>query len=97
VTNIGGSPGSYTVNLTLNGNLIGSKTVTLNPGESTVVAFTISINETGTYTIGVNGLTTSLTVKKEVGPAPSTILYIAIAVIIIVIAVAFIILHKRGR
>ena len=81
VTNTGGSEGSYDVNLTINGDVEQTKTVTLAPQETETVAFTITEVEPGSYSVSIGSLTRVFTVT-----APSwlsqywwTILLIAIA------------------
>jgi len=81
VTNTGGSEGSYTLNLTVNGGVEQAETVTLAPGATEIVTFTITKEEPGSYSVSVDGLT-----KEFVVTAPSwlsrywwTILLIAVA------------------
>ena len=62
VTNIGGYEGSYTLNLTINGAVEQTKTVTLAPSASDTVTFTITKEEPGSYTISVDGLTKEFSV-----------------------------------
>jgi len=75
VTNTGGKSGSYKVTLKINGVVEATKQVTVDAGLSEEVTFTISKDIAGTYSVDVNGLTDSFTVKEEeaaVIPAPST-------------------------
>jgi len=62
VTNTGGYDGSYTLNLTINGAVEQTKTVTLAPLVSNTVTFTVIKEEPGSYTISVDGLTKEFTV-----------------------------------
>jgi len=62
VTNIGGSEGSYTLNLTINGIVEQTKTVTLAPSASDTVTFAVIKEEPGSYTISVDGLTKEFSV-----------------------------------
>jgi PKD repeat protein len=62
--NIGGSQGSYTIALKVDGEAIDEKTVNLESGESKTVSFEIvSVNE-GTYSVDVNGLKGTFTVEE---------------------------------
>jgi len=70
VTNIGGCEGSYILNLTINGAVEQTKTVTLAPLASDTVTFTVTKEEPGTYTISVDGLTKEFSVAAV---APSWI------------------------
>jgi len=57
VANIGGETGSYTVHL--GGDFVAQQTVTLGPGESKVVSFTVTPTVAKTYSVSVDGLTGS--------------------------------------
>ena len=72
VANTGGEAGSYTVTLKIDGVVEETKEVTVDAGASTGVNFTTSRDEAGTYSVDVNGLTGSFTVKEEVIPPPPT-------------------------
>ncbi|MBA7653174.1 hypothetical protein ES703_61017 [subsurface metagenome] len=65
ITNSGGSPGSYTAILRINGSEVETKSVVLNAGESQVVSFTVAKESTGTYTVEVNGLEGTFTVAEK--------------------------------
>jgi len=71
VTNTGGYEGSYTLNLTINGAVEQTKTVTLAPSASDTVPFTVIKEEPGSYTISVDGLTKEFTVAAPIVAAPS--------------------------
>jgi len=60
VTNLGGQRGSYEV--TLGGDFMATKTVTLEPGESKAVSFQVTPTELGAYSVSVDGLTGSFSV-----------------------------------
>lgn len=62
VINIGGYNGSYTLNLTINGAVEQTKTVTLASLASDTVTFTVTKEEPGSYTISVDGLTKEFSV-----------------------------------
>ncbi len=75
VANTGGKSGSYTVTLKIDGVVVETKEVTVSAGFSKEVTFAISKDIAGTYSVDVNGLTDSFTVKEEeaiVTPIPST-------------------------
>ena len=91
--------GSYTVTLKLNGVTEATKEVTLDPGASTTVEFTVS-KDVGTYYVEVDGLAETLRVvaATPTPPPPPPMMtwlpYIAI-IIVIVIAVAAAVLIRR--
>lgn len=64
VKNTGTASGTYTEALTINGEVIETKEVTLPPGESEVVVFTFVKDAVGTYDIAVGPLSGTLTVVK---------------------------------
>jgi len=75
VVNTGGKSGSYRVTLKIDGVVAATKEVTVSAGFSKEVTFTISKDIAGTYSVDVNGLTDSFTVKEEeeaVIPTPPT-------------------------
>ncbi len=62
VTNTGDSEGSYTVNLSVNGQVEQTKTVTLAPEAVETVTFTVTKETPGSYTISIGDLTKEFTV-----------------------------------
>jgi len=71
VANTGDVEGSYSTVLKINGIVETDRDVTLDSGARQQVSFSITRNVAGTYTIDVNGLTDSFTVKAEEAPAAS--------------------------
>ncbi|GAH79091.1 unnamed protein product, partial [marine sediment metagenome] len=69
VTNTGTAAGSYKVTLKINQAVEATKEVTLDAGASKEVTFTTS-KDAGSYSVDVNGLEGSFTVKEKVAPAP---------------------------
>jgi len=67
VTNTGGQPGTYKVVLKINGAVEATEEVTVSAGATKKVAFTTVKGVAGSYSVDVNGLSGSFTVKK---PAP---------------------------
>jgi len=65
VTNTGGSEGSYTMNLTINGEVEQTKTVSLAPQATVTVAFTVTEREPGSYRVSIGGLTDEFTVTAS--------------------------------
>ena len=65
VANTGGKSGSYEVTLKIDGVVAATKEVTVSAGFSKEVTFTISKDIAGIYSVDVNGLTDSFTVKEE--------------------------------
>ncbi|MBA7466756.1 hypothetical protein ES707_01946 [subsurface metagenome] len=70
VTNTGNSSGSYTATFKINGAVEATKEVTLDAGASQKVTFTTAKDVAASYSVDVNGLSGSFTVKEEVAPAP---------------------------
>ncbi len=76
VVNTGGKSGSYEITLKIDGVAEATKEVTVSAGFSKEVTFTISKDIAGTYSVDVNGLTDSFTVREEeaaVIPTPPTL------------------------
>jgi len=66
VTNSGGSLGSYTAILKINGSAVETKSVVLNAGESQEVSFTVAKESIGTYAVEVGGSVGTFSVTKQV-------------------------------
>jgi len=69
VANTGGQLGSYEVTLKINGVVEGSRGITLDAGASGPVVFSISKETAGTFSVDVNGLSGSFTVREKPAPA----------------------------
>jgi hypothetical protein len=91
VANDGETAGSYTVELKINGNVIDSKTVTLNGGQSEAVSFAVSSAEAGTYEASASGLSGSFTVEA----ASNWWIYLIIAAVVILGGVLVFLIRKR--
>ncbi len=65
VENTGGSEGTYTTVLTIDGATVETKEVVLAAEESKIVSFSLVKDTHGTYQVGIDGLTSSLTVKQK--------------------------------
>jgi beta-lactamase superfamily II metal-dependent hydrolase len=65
VTNSGGSSGSYTAILKINGGQVETKSITLNAGESYVASFSVVKESSGTYTVELGGLAGTFTVTEK--------------------------------
>ena len=70
VENTGEKEGTCRVTLKIDGVVEATKEVTVGAGESETVTFTTSKNVAGSYSVDVNGLSGSFTVKEK--PAPAT-------------------------
>jgi hypothetical protein len=70
VTNTGDGAGSYKVTLKINGVVEATEDITLNAGASGEVTFTTAKNVAGSYSVGVDGLSGSFTVKEKASPPP---------------------------
>jgi len=101
VSNTGGTEGSHDVVLKINGEVQETKSVTLAPGASETVAFTVTRDVAGTYDVDVDGESGQFTVR-EAGPAPSGPNWPLFAGIIVAVAVIagllvyFLVLRKRA-
>ncbi|MBA7681261.1 hypothetical protein ES703_89599 [subsurface metagenome] len=70
VTNTGTASGSYEVTLKIEDVVVATEEMTLDAGASEMVTFTTSKDVAGSYSVDVDGLGGSFTVKEEVAPAP---------------------------
>ncbi|MBA7563940.1 hypothetical protein ES708_05602 [subsurface metagenome] len=70
VNNTGGKSGSYTVSLKIDGVKEADKSVTVDAGDSETVSFSVTKEETGDYSVEVDGLKGSFTVAPALAPAP---------------------------
>ena len=103
VKNTGGESGSYEVVLKVNGEVVESKMVTLDPNQSTDVSFTFSPESDGTYNIDISGLTGSLTASRPAEEGPMAALgipwfvLVAIPVVVVLVAVAVLLLRRKPK
>ena len=94
VTNTGDSEASYTVNLTVNGQVEQTKTVTLAPEAMETVTFTVTKETPGSYTISIGGLTKEFTVV-----APSWLnryWWMLVGGVVAVVLLAYLLWRKRA-
>ena len=68
MTNIGGREGSHLVSLWIDEVLEETKEVILAPEAVKIITFTVTREEAGTYSVTVDRLTGSFTVKEKVVP-----------------------------
>ncbi|MCK4722411.1 MAG: hypothetical protein KAT75_03855, partial [Dehalococcoidia bacterium] len=73
VTNTGDLTGSYEVTLKINGVVVATEDVTLAGGASQKVTFTTAQEEAGTYSVTVDGLSGTFTVKAPPPPPPEVV------------------------
>lgn len=64
VQNTGNVEGTHKVELSVNGEVVEVKSVTLSPGKTETIPFTISEEEVGTYSVTVDGQSGSFEVEK---------------------------------
>ncbi|KXB02048.1 hypothetical protein AKJ44_01530 [candidate division MSBL1 archaeon SCGC-AAA261F17] len=95
VTNTGGTPSTYTVELSIEGEMVDSRDVPLDPGDSETISFDVAKEEPGAYDFAVDDLTGSFDVRKP--PAFPWATVIAIIVIIAAIIAVGIWYWTRGR
>lgn len=92
VRNIGTETGEEDVQLLINGNVVETEQVILDPGQEENVSFTVSMNEAGIYNASIGSLNGTFEVEEGRGiPAAG----IAIALLVVVIAAVWI-LRKRS-
>jgi hypothetical protein len=70
VANTGGTEGSYSVALKINGIMETEKSVTVAAGGSQSVSFSVTKEEAGSYSVDVNGLSGSFTVAAAASSTP---------------------------
>jgi len=70
VANTGGTEGSYTAVLKINGVKEAEKSVTITAGGSEIVTFSVTREEAGSYSVTVNGLSASFTIVAPAPPPP---------------------------
>jgi len=70
VTNTGSSEGAYTVILKINGVKEAEKSVTVAAGASKEVSFSVTKEETGSYTVEADGISSTFTVVEAAPPTP---------------------------
>jgi hypothetical protein len=70
ITNTGDGAGSYGVSLKINGKVEATKEITLNAGAGGEVAFTAAKDVAGIYSVEIDGLSSSFTVKEKPAPPP---------------------------
>lgn len=93
-TNAGEKGGSYELALEINGVVGASKKITLDIGDIEEVAFTISKDVAGTYSVAVEGLTGSFKVEEKSALAPSLIVGIIAAVVVVAVLVFFLVRRR---
>ena len=62
VTNTGGLPGNFTADLTMNGEKVAAKTITIQPEKIAKITFNVSRDKPGDYKIEIDSASTTLTV-----------------------------------
>jgi len=99
VANTGDTEGSYTVVLKINGVKETEKSVTIVAGSSEIVTFSVTREETGSYSVTVDGLSASFTVvaPPEVKPPINwPVVGGIIAAVIVVGLVIFFLIRRRA-
>lgn len=103
VGNTGGTEGSYSAVIKINGVKEVEKSVTIAAGSSQSVSFSITKEETGSYSVTVDGLSGSFTVATPAAEAPAeakppiswTLIWIIIAAVVIVGLIIFFAVRQR--
>ncbi len=101
VTNTGELEGSYSLNLTINGTVVETREITLASGSQTVTFSTVG-DEAGPYSVEVNGLEGSFTVREapilSTGLSSTviwTIVGLAIAALVVLVVVIIVKMRRR--
>jgi PKD repeat protein len=97
ITNIGDGTGSYNASLYINGQLDNSETVTVEPGATQDLVFTVTRADLGTYDVAFAGLEGQFTVVERPSGGLSTTAIIAIVVVVILLIAAAVFLVPRMR
>jgi hypothetical protein len=100
VTNSGGTEGSYTVVLNINGQKETEKSITVAAGESQNVTFSVTRKEVGNYSVVVEGLSGSFAVETLPPPTQESLnrfLIVGIVAAVIIIILLIFLLVKRRR
>jgi len=78
VENVGADPGTYTVTLKIDGTTEQTSKLSLTPGQSQTLQWTVSRTQAKTYNVDVNGLTGTFTVETPPAPAAFTFSNLAV-------------------
>jgi hypothetical protein len=99
VQNTGELEGSYTLTLTINGEIEQSTEVTLAGGESKQVSFTVVRNKPGTYAVAIDGLTGEFTVLASTSSPGwgSTYWWIILLLVVITVPVVYLLVMRPMR
>ena len=100
ITNTGGETGSHTATLYINDELENSRTVSISPGSSQSVTFTVAESDPGTYKVSLGGQVGQFTVAAA-PPSPNglgtgTMIGI-IAIIVLIVAIILVLVRARRR
>jgi len=71
LANTGGTEGSYSVVLKINGVKEAEKSITVAPGSTESVSFSVTKEQAGSYDVTVDGLSGSFTVVAVPAPPPA--------------------------
>jgi|GEM_PF-3443400 len=104
VANTGGAEGSYSVVIKINGATEAERSITLTPGESQNVSFSVTREEAASYNVTVEELSASFTVAAPLEEAPAeaetqlnwTLIWIIVAAVVIVGLVIFFAIRRRA-
>lgn len=72
VTNVGNADGTFEINVTVDGHPVDEKELSLDAGETDQLSGTITVDEEGTYEIGVENMTTSMQVTEDANEGTQT-------------------------
>ena len=97
VSNVGDVEGSYTVTLKVNGEVEDTQEVTLGPGASQIISFTVSREDAGSYGVELDGLKAEMEIEEAPAIAWALILGIIAGVVVVGLALFVFARRKRGE
>lgn len=100
VSNTGGTTGSYTVTLKINGQVKQTRAVNVGPGAAYPVKFTVTKSQPGTYTVNIGGQQGSFTILGTGGgtsgsPGSGGLIAIVLVVILVLLTAVVLLLAFR--
>ncbi|MCW4014984.1 MAG: hypothetical protein NWF06_01300 [Candidatus Bathyarchaeota archaeon] len=102
LTNVGGETGSYTIPFSINQIEEETKTVTLEPDQSTTVVFKVTKQTLGTYNIDVDGLVSKFTISETPSNGNQSdsgsvdyLVFVLIGVAVVVVVFLFLLRRRR--
>lgn len=96
VVNDGNLPGTYSVVLRLNGEVVETQEVTVPGNQAVPVTFTVKPSKTGTYQVDISGQVAGFVVSKAKG-IPGSLIALMVSMGLVFLVLVYILLRKRLR